>query len=455
MPRKRPKFTTFILLIVDAMLVIFSFVVAHSLRFGTLETILVNYPVQLILLSVCYLSAFYIFDLYEPYISFKGSNFMSLFLFSILLGFFSSAIISYSFPYWYIGRGLVLLSAIQIFIYIFIWRTAFDKLLFKAKPKVILILGAGRAGHYIGESIRSNSSFEVVGFLDDDPEKHGKDVLGIPIIGRTKDIVHMVEEKKANIVVVAITHEKKSELLRSLLAVKLKGVEIYDVPKIYEEITGKLPVAHLRDGWIVFASFSAMGRSIYIHAKRACDVFLALLGLILSAPIAIFTVILIKLTSPGRVFFSQKRVGLDEKIFMIYKFRSMVFNAENNGAVFAQINDSRVTPVGAFIRKSRIDEIPQLWNILKGDMSFVGPRPERPEFVVGFKEKIPYYSLRHIVKPGLTGWAQVCWRYGASEEDALEKLKYDMYYLKNISFLLDLQIILKTINVVIFRQLGR
>jgi exopolysaccharide biosynthesis polyprenyl glycosylphosphotransferase len=185
------------------------------------------------------------------------------------------------------------------------------------------------------------------------------------------------------------------------------------------------------------------------------DIFIALFGLIISLPITILTAILIKIDSRGPVFFSQRRVGLNDKVFTIYKFRSMVTDAEKNGAVFAKVNDSRVTRMGAFLRKSRIDEIPQLWNILAGDMSFVGPRPERPEFVQDFSRKIPYYSLRHIVQPGLTGWAQVNYRYGASEEDALEKLKYDMYYLKNISFMVDLRTALKTINVVLFRQLGR
>jgi len=456
MARKRPPLNTFILLIIDAALVILAFVIAYLVRFATLEAVFIKYAVQVILLSGCYLSAFYIFDLYEPHVRFKDSDFIVRLLFGILSGLFFSASISYIFPYWYIGRGLVLLSAPQVFFYILLWRSAYDRIsLNRHKSKGLLILGAGRAGHYICESIRSDSSFEIVGFLDDDPEKHGKSVLDVPIIGRTEDLIRLVDDKKVDIIVVAITHEKKAELLRSLLAVKLKGVEIFDVPTIYEEITGKLPVSHLRDGWVVFTSFSAMDRSIYIHIKRAYDVFLALLGLILSAPIIVLTAILVKVTSPGPVFFRQNRVGLNEEVFRIYKFRSMVSDAEKNGAVFAQVNDSRVTPFGAFIRKSRIDEIPQLWNVLKGDMSFVGPRPERPEFVQGFKEQIPYYSLRHIVKPGITGWAQVKWRYGASEEDALEKLKYDMFYLKNISFVLDMKIILKTINVVLFRKLSR
>jgi sugar transferase (PEP-CTERM system associated) len=456
MGRKEQRFNIFILMAVDASLVILAFVYANLLRFGTLEDMFTNHAIQVVMLSGCYLSAFYIFDLYEPHMKFKNSGFLSRLLFGILLGFIFSTTVSYTLPYWYIGRGLVVFSAIQIFLYILLWRSVFDRMdLTASKQKVVLILGAGRAGYYTAESIRSTDVFQIAGFLDDDPQKHGQSVLGIPVIGRTEDLARWVEEKEADIVVVAITHEKKAELLRSLLDVKLKGIEIYDVPTIYEEMTGMLPVSHLRDGWIVFTSFSAMNRNIYIHAKRVCDVFIALLGLVLSAPIIIITAILIKLTSPGPVFFRQKRVGLNEEIFTIYKFRSMVSDAEKNGAVFAQVNDSRITPFGSFMRKSRIDEIPQLWNVIRGDMSFVGPRPERPEFVYGYKEKIPYYSLRHIVKPGLTGWAQVKWRYGASEEDALEKLKYDMFYLKNISFMLDLQIVLKTINVVISRELSR
>ncbi len=197
-------------------------------------------------------------------------------------------------------------------------------------------------------------------------------------------------------------------------------------------------------------------KSIYnIKVKRVLDIIFSLLGLLISLVITIPVAILIKLESKGPIFYRQKRVGLNNNIFECIKFRSMTVDAEKYGAIWASKNDSRVTRVGKIIRKLRIDEIPQMWNVLKGEMSFIGPRPERPEFVYQLEKKIPYYNLRHSVKPGITGWAQVCYPYGASEEDALEKLKYDLYYIKNLSLFLDFQILLKTAKVVLLGKGAR
>jgi exopolysaccharide biosynthesis polyprenyl glycosylphosphotransferase len=190
--------------------------------------------------------------------------------------------------------------------------------------------------------------------------------------------------------------------------------------------------------------------------KRVLDTGLALVVLILTLPLFILVAIAVRLESPGPVFYSQERVGRYNKTFHIYKFRSMVTDAEkSNSPVWAQKNDSRITRVGQFIRKTRLDELPQLWNILKGEMSFVGPRPERPVFVKELEEKIPFYSQRHIVKPGLTGWAQIRYEYGASIEDALKKLEYDLYYVKNMSIFLDIMTIMETVHVVLFRKGSR
>ena len=192
-----------------------------------------------------------------------------------------------------------------------------------------------------------------------------------------------------------------------------------------------------------------------LFIKRTLDLFLAVTGLLVSLPVTVITGILIKLESPGPVFYLQERVGEKERTFKVIKFRSMRNDAEKDGAVWASENDPRITQVGNFIRKVRIDEIPQMWNVLKGDMSFVGPRPERPIFVHTLVESIPYYSLRHAVKPGITGWAQVCYPYGASEEDALRKLEYDLYYIKNQSIFMDLLIIFRTIKTVLFQKGSR
>jgi sugar transferase (PEP-CTERM system associated) len=228
-----------------------------------------------------------------------------------------------------------------------------------------------------------------------------------------------------------------------------------DAPSFYEKMTGKLLLENITPSWFIFSD----GFRITAHVrlvKRVSDVLFSLAGLILVLPFIPIIALAIRLDSPGPVFFRQIRVGEREKNFLLYKFRTMRQDAEKgSGAVWAQERDPRITRLGNFLRKSRIDEIPQLFNVLMGDMSLVGPRPERPEFIEKLKEVIPYYSERHFVKPGVTGWAQVRYPYGASIEDALEKLRYDLYYIKNLTISFDLMIILETVKVVLFRRGGR
>ncbi len=242
--------------------------------------------------------------------------------------------------------------------------------------------------------------------------------------------------------------------IRNLLQCKLEGIEIDEGITFYEAITGKILVEKVNPAWLIFSEGFKTGRIRYI-VKRSMDIAFSVFGLIFSLPVTLPTALLIKLESPGPVFYSQEHVGEKGQSFNVLKFRSMRQDAEKNGAVWAQKNDPRVTRVGAIIRKTRIDEIPQMWNVLKGEMSFVGPRPERPVFVDQLTKVIPYYSLRHSVKPGLTGWAQVCYPYGASEEDALRKLEYDLYYIKNSSVFIDILIVFRTVKIILFQKGAR
>jgi sugar transferase (PEP-CTERM system associated) len=243
--------------------------------------------------------------------------------------------------------------------------------------------------------------------------------------------------------------------MRDILGCKLSGIEIVDALSFYEQITGKLLVEKMHPSWFIFSNGSRV-TPFTRFTKRVFDLFFATVGLILIAPVIPFIALAVKLDSPGPVFFRQMRVGKGEKNFVLYKFRTMCKDAEKGtGAVWARENDPRVTRIGKFLRTTRLDEVPQLFNVLRGDMSFVGPRPERPEFVSDLKEKIPYYSNRHYVKPGATGWAQVKYPYGASVEDAEEKLCYDLYYIKNFSLVLDFMIILETVKVVVFGRGAR
>jgi exopolysaccharide biosynthesis polyprenyl glycosylphosphotransferase len=258
------------------------------------------------------------------------------------------------------------------------------------------------------------------------------------------------------IAIIAITHDRSALLIQNILKARVQGLTIIEMPNVYEALTARIPVKHIHDSWLLFAQgFYLLSKDILQKLKRLIDISVSFFLLIMLLPIAILTAILIPLDSRGPIFLKQRRVGKDGKIFYLWKFRSMQEDAESSCAVWAAENDSRATRVGKWIRLFRIDEIPQLFNVIKGEMSLVGPRPERPEFVEQLEKKIPYYPLRHIVRPGLTGWAQLNYPYGASEEDAMVKLEYDLFYIKNMSIYLEIKIILKTIGVVFFRQGSR
>jgi sugar transferase (PEP-CTERM system associated) len=275
------------------------------------------------------------------------------------------------------------------------------------------------------------------------------------VLGIYGDLERVVARERVTQVVVAIADRRKQLPLDALLRVRLAGVEVVEEAKIHEEIAGKIPVEDLRPSWLIFSEgFSNSG--LRVTTKRVFDVSVALVGLIMSAPFALLAAIAIRLDSRGPILFRQRRVGQGGREFTLYKFRSMRVDAEEEGRpIWAQQNDPRVTRVGRFLRKTRIDEVPQMWNVLQGTMSFVGPRPERLFFVEQLRERIPFYDQRHAVKPGITGWAQVRFRYGADELDAVEKLRHDMFYIKHHSILFDLRILLETVRVVFQRDMGR
>lgn len=263
------------------------------------------------------------------------------------------------------------------------------------------------------------------------------------------------QQLKADKVLISLAERRGVFPLQEMLNCKLSGLEVLDAPTLYERITGKLLIENITPSWFIFCHGFQLSWLLQV-SKRQIDIFCSSLGLLLGLPFFLLVVLAIKLDSPGPVIFRQVRVGKGDKHFVLYKFRTMRQDAEKEtGAVWAATSDKRVTRVGSFLRKSRIDEFPQLINVLRGEMSLVGPRPERPEFVNKLKEIIPYYSERHFVKPGVTGWAQVRYPYGASVDDAVEKLRYDLYYIKNMSMTLDLKIIKRTISVVLFQKGGR
>lgn len=272
---------------------------------------------------------------------------------------------------------------------------------------------------------------------------------------KSEDIFEAAKTLKANKVVISLAERRGCFPLQEMLNCKLSGIEVLDEPSFFERLTGKLLVEGINPSWFIFCHGFNITPS-FLLVKRLMDMCCSIIGLALCLPFAPVLLLAVKLDSPGPFLFRQERVGQGDRPFTLYKLRTMRQDAEEGtGAVWARAADPRVTRLGRFLRTCRIDEIPQLINVLQGHMSLVGPRPERPEFVENLKKVIPYYSERHFVKPGVTGWAQVRYPYGASVEDALEKLRYDLYYIKNISFLLDLRIILKTVGVVLLRKGAR
>jgi exopolysaccharide biosynthesis polyprenyl glycosylphosphotransferase len=253
--------------------------------------------------------------------------------------------------------------------------------------------------------------------------------------------------------IILASHQDLSDIaVQRLMQIRLSGTPIVGLADFYEQYLLKIPVHQLKDSWFVFSGgFSLIHHDIALKVKRLADIFLAAFGLILLSPVMIVVALTVAGTSKGPALYTQERHGQFRRVFRLRKFRTMINNAESNGAQWSKPGDPRVTPAGKLLRASRLDELPQLWNVLVGDMSFIGPRPERPDFVNDLEQQIPYYELRHLVKPGITGWAQVMYPYGRSVEDALKKLEYDLYYIKNYSLTLDVYILLRTVKTVFSR----
>jgi sugar transferase (PEP-CTERM system associated) len=319
----------------------------------------------------------------------------------------------------------------------------------------VLILGTDLQAVTIAREImrRRGQEYEVIGFVGHDLALVGQSLINPRVIGVMDDLEELVRRRRPDRIVVALSELRDKAPFDLLLRLKsCDEIQVEEASRFFERLTGKISAEHLQPWQLWRLVFAETGRwtRLYRRLRRVFDVASSLIGIALSLPIMVLTAVAIRIESPGPVVYTQERVGLGGRKFIIFKLRSMQSNAEAQGPVWACENDPRVTRVGRIIRRLHIDETPQFFNILRGEMSLIGPRPERPEFVERLEERIPYYSERHLVKPGLTGWAQVSYPYGASFEDAREKLQYDLYYIKNQSPLLDAIILLETARVVLF-----
>ena len=367
------------------------------------------------------------------------------------------AVFYYWVPSLVIGRGVFLFASVFVCAFVAGWRFAFEWLSLRVgSAERLLIVGTSKAAVALARELherRQEVGVELVGFVDQDPARVGASLINPGVIGTIADIPAIVRSRRVDRVVVSLADARGQLPMDGLLRMKLNdGVRFDHLASVYEEYTGKIAVENLRPSWLIFSEGFKKSRAL-AGAKRALDVLVAALGLLVALPLLAVVTVAIRIASPGPALYSQRRVGKDGTLFTIYKFRSMRPDAEaHTGAVWSTESDPRVTPIGRFLRRTRLDEIPQLWNVLRGDMSFVGPRPERPEFVADLSAAIPFYGQRHVVRPGLTGWAQVRHSYGSTVEDALEKLQYDLFYIKNLSISFDLFIALETLKTVLVRR---
>jgi|CXWL01.1.fsa_nt_gi sugar transferase (PEP-CTERM system associated) len=322
--------------------------------------------------------------------------------------------------------------------------------------KRLLILGTGQLAVDLSQVIRAKPwlLFDIVGFLDEAVERVGERLVEPRIIGTYEQLGQVVQQYHVDTIVVCLAEHRMFLPVQALLDFKTMGVNILDGHHLFETASGRLLIDTLRPSTLIFSTGFRRGL-ISLVCKRFLDVVVSALGLAALIPLFLLIAALIRVDSPGPILFRQLRVGLRGQPFLIWKFRSMQRDAEESGPRWAQADDPRISRVGWWLRKTRLDEIPQLVNVLRGEMSLVGPRPERPEFVQGLRSTIPYYDIRHTMRPGITGWAQVRFRYSASQEESHMKLQYDLYYVKNFSLLFDLKVLAYTIRVVVLGEGAR
>jgi sugar transferase (PEP-CTERM system associated) len=449
------------LLIFEGTMVYLCGVMAIYIRFGAETPDVLGAErgwLKTLLVTALVLASFYLFDLYDFRLIRRRAVLLVRLSQALGIGGVALALVFYAWPQIRLGRGVFLFSLLLMLTFMAAWRFLARWLL--GHPRLaerVLVLGDDQDAISIAREMltRREAGYDVIGFIGDDPAKVGQSLINPCVVGVMSDLEAVVGQCRPDRIVIAMPDRRGRLPLDLLLKLKVRdGVTVDEADAFYEKLTSKISGERLRLGQLVFADASRWTR-LYKRARRLIDVALAIIIGLLTSPLMLLTALAIKLDSRGPIFYLQERVGLHNTTFRIVKFRSMRVDAEANGPVWANEGDSRVTRVGRWIRKLRIDELPQLFNIMRGEMSLIGPRPERPVFIKQLEQRIPYYSERHLVKPGLTGWAQVCYPYGASFEDAREKHQYDLYYIKNQSPMLDALILLETARIVLFGRFSR
>jgi sugar transferase (PEP-CTERM system associated) len=396
--------------------------------------------------------SFYLFDLYDLRLIRQRATLFIRIIQAIGLAAISLAVIFYLSPQMMLGRGVYLISLLLVLTVMTCWRVFVMWLL--GHPRLaerVLILGTEESAVEIAREVldRSEEGYKIIGFVGDDPKLVGQSLINPCVLGLSSELEELVRLHKADRIVIAMSDLRGHLPVNPLLKMRLRdGIAIEESSSFYERLTGKISIDMLRPSRLVFSNNTRRTR-LYKHGRRAVEVLAALIGLALSLPLMVLVAIAIKLDSRGPILYRQRRVGAHNGVFEIIKFRSMHIDAK------ADERRSRTTRVGRLIRRLRIDELPQLINIFRNEMSFIGPRPERPVFVSRLEREIPYYSQRHLLKPGLTGWAQIRFSPSSSIEDAAERLQYDLYYIKNQSLVLDAIIVFETVRIALFGRGAR
>ena len=458
MASSRFNVRTALLLVAEALLLFWAVVTAAYLRLGWSdayrELSQEHGFLKAALASGFCLAAFYLYDLYDFVVMHDRRELVLRLIQALGLAWVALALTFYVVPQVMLGRGVSLIALPLSLGLMVAWRVGIHWLL--GHPSVgekVLIVGSGESAIEVAREVvgRRDAGYRVVGFVDNRPELVGQSLFNPKVLGTHDEMAEIVRREGVDRIVVALGERRGQFPVSQLLDLSLSGgVAIEECASFYERLTGRVSLDMLRPSWLIFSSRARqarLGATLRTLLHRA----VALVGFVTSLPLALLTALLVKLESPGPIFYMQERVGMNGRPFKLYKFRSMRVDAEKDGPVWAsRTGDARVTRVGRVIRKIRLDEIPQFWCILKGDMNFVGPRPERPHFVRQLAEEIPYYDQRHLIPPGLTGWAQIKYPYGASVEDARQKLQYDLYYIKNQSLVLDAVILFETVKTILF-----
>ncbi|MGE5753630.1 MAG: TIGR03013 family XrtA/PEP-CTERM system glycosyltransferase [Deltaproteobacteria bacterium] len=444
---------------VEGGIIIFSvvagFIMIHG-RAGTAVVSMGDVVARGLVITFFCQSCMYLLDLYNLRLSQTWGE--MLFALMIAIGFvcIGVGLLSYAIPKFGVADEMYYLSILIASILLFGWRVLFEIYITRIAPhENILILGTGDIARLVGEEVRKRERFglHLMGFVGGAGSAAEVPIAGIgKILADPAQLVEVVKRNGVSKVVVAITERRGEYPIKEMLALRINGCQVLEWHGFFEKLSGRIPIDNLSPSFFIFNEGFRKSRFL-LSVRRIVSAIVSSVALVVFLPFFLVIAILIKLDSPGPVIYAQDRVGQNGRRIRIYKFRSMRNDAEQNGeAVWAVKDDPRITKVGRFLRLSRIDELPQLFNVFKGELDFVGPRPERPEFVEKLQSLIPYYSLRHTVKPGLTGWAQVRFMYSGTIDESKEKLQYDLFYIKNMSLKLDLLILFQTMKIVL---LGR